>query len=163
MASLYLRKVQHSQAPNNYRVLLKTDHDGEITFTATSCLNLQLIATTRRLDELRLDLSWGIRLIRTSGGNAMRSNYNIALVLLAGVAIGAVAVQGLHAQGGAKLKAYAVAEFEPLDNSARAAGLPAVRKVIEAANGQSLRTTAGRVVQIEGGAGPQECGDHRMA
>jgi len=87
----------------------------------------------------------------------MRSNYKIAMVLLAGVAIGAVADQGLHAQG-AKLKAYAIAEFEPLDISARAAGLPAARKVIEAANGQSLRTTAGRVVQIEGGPAPKSVG-----
>ena len=87
----------------------------------------------------------------------MRSNYKIAMVLLAGVAIGAIAVQGLHAQG-AKLKAYAIAEFEPLDISARAAGLPAARKVIEAANGQSLRTTAGRVVQIEGGPAPKSVG-----
>jgi len=79
------------------------------------------------------------------------------MVLLAGVAIGAIAVQGLHAQG-AKLKAYAIAEFEPLDTSARAAGLPAARKVIEAANGQSLRTTAGRVVQIEGGPAPKSVG-----
>ena len=76
----------------------------------------------------------------------MRSNYKIAMVLLAGVAIGAIAVQGLHAQG-AKLKAYAIAEFEPLDASAQAAMLPAARKVIEAANGRSLRTTAGRVVR----------------
>jgi hypothetical protein len=37
----------------------------------------------------------------------MRSNCKIAMVLLAGVAIGAIAVQGLHAQG-AKLKAYAI-------------------------------------------------------
>jgi uncharacterized protein (DUF1330 family) len=87
----------------------------------------------------------------------MRSDYKIAMVLLAGVAIGAIAVQGLHAQG-AKLKAYAIAEFEPLDTSARAAGLPAARKVIEAANGQSLRTTAGRVVQIEGGPAPKSVG-----
>ena len=87
----------------------------------------------------------------------MRSNHKIAMVLFAGVAIGAVAVQGLHAQG-AKLKAYAIAEFEPLDTSARAAGLPAARKVIEAANGQSLRTTAGRVVEIEGGPAPKSVG-----
>ena len=54
----------------------------------------------------------------------MRSNYKITMVLLAGVAIGAIAVQSLHAQG-AKLKAYAIAEFEPLDASAQAASLPA--------------------------------------
>lgn len=87
----------------------------------------------------------------------MRSNYKIAMVLLAGVAIGAIAVQGLHAQG-AKLKAYAITEFEPLDTSAQAAVLPAARKAIEAANGHSLRTTAGRVVQVEGGPAPKSVG-----
>jgi uncharacterized protein (DUF1330 family) len=87
----------------------------------------------------------------------MRSNYKIAMVLLAGVAIGAIAVQGLHAQG-AKLKAYAIAEFEPGDTSAQAAALPAARKAIEAANGHSLRTTAGRVVQVEGAPAPKSVG-----
>ena len=87
----------------------------------------------------------------------MRSNYKITMVLLAGVAIGAIAVQGLHAQG-AKLKAYAVSEFEPLDTSAQAAYLPAARKAIEAANGHSLRTAGGRVVQIEGGPAPKSVG-----
>ncbi|HJY92586.1 MAG TPA: DUF1330 domain-containing protein [Candidatus Acidoferrum sp.] len=87
----------------------------------------------------------------------MRSNYKIAMVLLAGVAIGAVAVQSLHAQG-AKLKAYAIAEFEPLDASAQASVLPVARKAIEAANGHSLRTTGGRVVQIEGGPAPKSVG-----
>src|SRR6201987_862694 len=85
----------------------------------------------------------------------MRSNYKIAMVLLAGVA--AVAVQSLHAQG-AKLKAYAIAEFEPLDASAQASVLPVARKAIEAANGHSLRTTGGRVVQIEGGPAPKSVG-----
>src|ERR1700751_1101898 len=85
----------------------------------------------------------------------MRSNYKIAMVLLAGVA--AVAVQSLHAQG-AKLKAYAIAEFEPLDASAQASVLPVARKAIEAANGPSLRTTGGRVVQIEGGPAPKSVG-----
>src|SRR5579862_6528852 len=79
------------------------------------------------------------------------------MVLFAGVAIGAIAVQSLHAQG-AKLKAYAITEFEPIDTSAQAAMLPAARKVIEAANGHSLRTTGGRVVQIEGGPAPKSLG-----
>jgi uncharacterized protein (DUF1330 family) len=79
------------------------------------------------------------------------------MTLLAGVAIGAIALQGLHAQG-AKLKAYAITEFEPLDTSAQAAVLPGARKAIEAANGHSLRTTAGRVVQIEGGPAPKSVG-----
>ena len=76
------------------------------------------------------------------------------LALLAGVAIGAIALQGLHAQG-AKLKAYAVSEAEILDPSAQAAYLPAARKAIEAAHGRALRTAAGRVVQIEGGLPPK--------
>ena len=78
--------------------------------------------------------------------------YTIAL--LAGVAIGAIALQGLHAQG-AKLKAYSVSEVEILDPSAQAAYLPAARKAIEAAHGRALRTVAGRVVQIEGGPPPK--------
>jgi uncharacterized protein (DUF1330 family) len=87
----------------------------------------------------------------------MRSNYKVAMVLLTGVAIGAIAVQSLHAQG-SKLKAYAIAEFEPLDTAAQAAMLPAARKVIEAADGHSLRTTAGRVVPIDGGLVPKSVG-----
>ena len=42
----------------------------------------------------------------------MKTQYAMALTLLAGVAIGAVAVEGLHAQ--AKLKAYSVGELELL-------------------------------------------------
>ena len=87
----------------------------------------------------------------------MRPNYKLTIALLAGVAIGAIAVQGLHAQG-AKLKAYAVIENEVLDASALAAYLPAARKAIEAAHGRALRTAAGRVVQIEGGPAPKSVG-----
>src|ERR1700674_1462361 len=84
----------------------------------------------------------------------MKSNHRIVMVLLAGVAIGAIALQGLHAQG-AKLKAYTVSEVEILDPSAQAAYLPAARKAIGAAHGRALRTAAGRVVQIEGGPPPK--------
>jgi uncharacterized protein (DUF1330 family) len=87
----------------------------------------------------------------------MRSSYKLALVLLTGVAIGAIAVPGLYAQG-AKLKAYSVAEIEVLDASAQAVYLPAARKAIEAAHGHALRTAAGRVVQIEGGPAPKNVG-----
>ena len=71
------------------------------------------------------------------------------MAVLAGVAIGAIALQGLHAQG-AKLKAYSISESEILDATFQATYLPAARKAIEAAHGRSLRTAAGRVVQIEG-------------
>ena len=87
----------------------------------------------------------------------MKSNFKIAMVLLAGVAIGAIAVQGLHAQG-AKLKAYAVSESEILDASAQAAYLTSARKALEAANAHTLRTATGRVVQIEGGPPPKSVG-----
>ena len=76
------------------------------------------------------------------------------MTLLAGVAIGAIALQGLHAQG-AKLKAYAVSEAEIIDPAAQAAYLPTARKLIEAAHGRALRTAAGRVVQIEGAPPPK--------
>jgi uncharacterized protein (DUF1330 family) len=84
----------------------------------------------------------------------MRSNFKFAMVMLAGVAIGAIAVQGLHAQG-AKLKAYSISESDILDRAAQAAYLPTARKLIEAAHGRALRTAAGRVVQIEGGPPPK--------
>ena len=87
----------------------------------------------------------------------MKSSFKIGTVLLAGIAIGAIAVQGLHAQG-AKLKAYSVSELEILDASAQAAYLPAARKAIEAAHGHALRTAAGRVVQIEGVPAPKSVG-----
>jgi uncharacterized protein (DUF1330 family) len=84
----------------------------------------------------------------------MRSNFRIAIPMLAGVAIGAVVVQGLHAQA-AKPKAYVVSEIEILDAAAQAAYLPVARKLIDQAHGRALRTAAGRVVQIEGGSPPK--------
>ena len=83
----------------------------------------------------------------------MRSKFRNAVVMLAGAALGALAVEGLHAQG-TKLKAYVVSENEILDASAQAAYLPTARKLIQEAHGHALRTAAGRVVQIEGGAPP---------
>ena len=84
----------------------------------------------------------------------MKSHFKMAMVLLAGVAIGAIAVQSLHAQG-AKLKAYSIGEGEVLNASAQAAYLPTARKAVEAAHGRPLRTTAGRVVQIDGAPAPK--------
>jgi uncharacterized protein (DUF1330 family) len=79
------------------------------------------------------------------------------MTLLAGVAIGALAFQGLHAQG-AKLKAYSISEVEILDASAQAAYLPLARKALEAAHGRTLRTLSGRVLQIEGAPAPKNVG-----
>jgi uncharacterized protein (DUF1330 family) len=85
----------------------------------------------------------------------MKSHY--AMTLLAGIAIGAIALQGLHAQG-AKKKAYTVSEIEILNPSAQAAYLPVARKAIEAAHGRALGTAGGRVVQIEGTPAPKNVG-----
>ena len=84
----------------------------------------------------------------------MKPNFGIAIATLAGVAIGAIAVQGLHAQG-AKLKAYSIGENEILNASAQAAYLATARKAVEAAHGRPLRTTSGRVVQIDGAPAPK--------
>lgn len=76
------------------------------------------------------------------------------MTLFAGIVIGAMALQGIHAQG-AKPKAYTIAESETLDKAAQAAFIPRARKAIEAAHGRALRTVAGSVVRIEGDAAPR--------
>jgi hypothetical protein len=48
----------------------------------------------------------------------MKTNYKVAIALVAGAAIGGAAIQGLHAQ--AKSKAYSVSELETLDAAATA-------------------------------------------
>ena len=70
--------------------------------------------------------------------------------MLAGVAIGAIAVQGLHAQG-AKPKAYSVGEIEPVaGQKVSPTYLENVRKAIVSHHGRALRTVNGRVQGIEG-------------
>jgi len=83
----------------------------------------------------------------------MNTNSKIALAVVAGAALGAAAMQGLHAQG--KLKAYSVAEVELLNPEVQPTFLTAAREAITAAHGRSLRTVAGRVVSIEGAPPPQ--------
>jgi len=82
----------------------------------------------------------------------MNSKYKTTLAILAGAALGAAAVQGLHAQ--AKLKAYSVGELEVM-GALPPDYLPTVRKAIEAAHGHALRTVNGRVVFIEGAPAPK--------
>ena len=82
----------------------------------------------------------------------MKTRYTVAVAMLAGVGIGAVAVQGLHAQ--AKLKAYSVGEIEVM-GAMDPGYLPTVRKAIEAGHGHAVRTLNGRVVTIEGAPPPK--------
>jgi uncharacterized protein (DUF1330 family) len=78
----------------------------------------------------------------------MKTRYTLALTLLTGVAIGAVVVQGLHAQ--AKPKAYLVTETEAIDAAAVAAYGPLIRPVIDAAGGRRLNTPGGKTVAFVG-------------
>jgi uncharacterized protein (DUF1330 family) len=79
----------------------------------------------------------------------MNTKYKMGLVLLAGIALGAVAMQGLHAQ--AKPKAYLVTESQVLDAAALASYTPAIGAVQKAAGGRSFGTR-GKIVASVGDA-----------
>jgi uncharacterized protein (DUF1330 family) len=79
----------------------------------------------------------------------MNTNYKVAIALIAGVAIGGAAIQGLHAQ--AKPKAYIVSESEILDTAAAAAYSPLLEAARKTAGGRSFRTT-GKIVATVGTA-----------
>ena len=84
----------------------------------------------------------------------MNTNFKFALVLVAGTALGAAAVQGLHAQ--AKPKAYTITETELLDAEASKAYTPLVQAAQRAAGGaRNFRTAGGRVVALEGAGAPK--------
>ena len=84
----------------------------------------------------------------------MNTKFKFALAVVAGAALGAAAVQGLHAQ--AKPKAYLVSESEILDAAAAAAYSPAVQAAQRAAGGRSFRTTGKIVANV--GTAPQRVG-----
>lgn len=77
----------------------------------------------------------------------MKTNYKLAIALVAGAAIGGAAIQGLHAQ--AKPKAYIVTESDILDAAAAAAYSPRSQAAQKAAGGRSFRTT-GKVTAVVG-------------
>jgi uncharacterized protein (DUF1330 family) len=84
----------------------------------------------------------------------MNSKSKIVLAVIAGAALGATTVQGLHAQ--AKPKAYSVTETETLDAATQAVYTPLVRAAQNAAGGaRNFRTSGGRVVALEGAAPPK--------
>lgn len=86
----------------------------------------------------------------------MRSNYKIAVAVTAGVAIGALAVQGLHAQ--AKPPVYFVAEIDVTNQDAYAKEYaPKAQAIIKAAGGRFLAiggsaATTGTVTAFDGDA-----------
>jgi uncharacterized protein (DUF1330 family) len=80
----------------------------------------------------------------------MNTKPKIVIALVAGVALGAAAIQGLHAQ--AKPKAYSVSELEVLDATALAAYVPKALEAQKAAGARPLRTAGGKIVAMEGTA-----------
>jgi uncharacterized protein (DUF1330 family) len=82
----------------------------------------------------------------------MKLNYKLAIALVAGAAIGAAAIQGLHAQSTAK--AYVVTEIEVLDQQAQSAYLPKVGEVIKSTGGAYL-ARGGKILALEGGDAPK--------
>jgi uncharacterized protein (DUF1330 family) len=79
-------------------------------------------------------------------------NRHIALGLtgIISAALGAAAVQGLHAQ--AKPKAYTVTEVEVTDSAALAAYVPLVVGAIKTAGGRSFNTPGGKIIGFVGEA-----------
>jgi uncharacterized protein (DUF1330 family) len=80
----------------------------------------------------------------------MKASSTVALSVIAGIGIGAVAVETLHAQ--AKPKAYTVSELELIDAAANAAFVPLVQAAQKAAGGRGFRTGGGKIVAMEGEA-----------
>jgi uncharacterized protein (DUF1330 family) len=82
----------------------------------------------------------------------MKRYVSSGIAMLAGAALGAAAVQGLHAQ--AKPKAYTVAELETLDVAAQGVYVPAVLAAQRAAGGHPFNTGGGKIIAMEGAAAP---------
>jgi uncharacterized protein (DUF1330 family) len=72
------------------------------------------------------------------------------MAMLVGAALGAAAVQGLHAQ--AKPKAYLVTEIEVLDAAAQATYATLVQAAIKAAGGRNFNTAGGKAIAFVGEA-----------
>jgi uncharacterized protein (DUF1330 family) len=81
----------------------------------------------------------------------MNGKHKIMLSLLAGAALGATAVQVLHAD--TKPKAYLVTETELLDPAALSAYLPKIREAAKAAGGNiDFIPSGGTIVKVVGEA-----------
>ena len=78
----------------------------------------------------------------------MNQRIALGLTLLAGVAIGATAINGLHAQ--AKPKAYIVTETELIDAAALAAYTPQAQAAVKAAGGVPGIVASGKIVALVG-------------
>jgi uncharacterized protein (DUF1330 family) len=78
----------------------------------------------------------------------MKTHYTVAMAMVAGFGLGAVAVQGLHAQG--KPPVYQVVEIDVLNQDAYAKDyVPKAQAAIKAAGGKFL-AAGGKTTTIEG-------------
>jgi uncharacterized protein (DUF1330 family) len=78
----------------------------------------------------------------------MKSNYKIAIAMLAGAVLGAAAVQGLHAQ--AKPPAYVISEIDVTDKEAYAKEyVPLAVKALKE-SGQKQLVAGGKTAAISG-------------
>jgi uncharacterized protein (DUF1330 family) len=124
------------------------------TGTFFSSLSLQAFACrVITLSPTRYLMAWSNHIPTHGGKYAMTTKFKITLAVIFGAALGAAAIQGLHAQ--TKLKAYTVTENEALDAAALAAFVPAVQAAQRAAGGRPFRTGGGKVVAVEGAAAPK--------
>ena len=79
----------------------------------------------------------------------MRAYLGVAFGMVAGMAIGGFAVQGLHAQG---KKAYTVSELQVLDAKLAADVAPKVAAAQATAGGNNFKTGGGKITAMEGTA-----------
>src|SRR6478609_1147625 len=92
-------------------------------------------------------LSSGGLFISQAGREIMKTRYTVALAMFAGFGLGAIAVQGLHAQ--AKPPVYSVSEIDITDQAAYATYIPKAQAAIKAAGGKFL-AAGGKITTIEG-------------
>jgi uncharacterized protein (DUF1330 family) len=102
--------------------------------------------------SLTIIVTWEANRQSSNWEGMMKANYQLAIALLAGAAIGGVAIQGLHAQ--ATPKAYVITEIEVLDQEAQNAYIPKVGEVIKSTGGTYL-ARGGKIVALEGGEAPK--------
>src|SRR5258708_20750759 len=81
----------------------------------------------------------------------MKTNYKVAIALVAGAAIGGAAIQGIHAQG--KPIAYVVAEIDVTNQEAFTKEyVPLATKALSDGGSGYKRVAVGKTVSIEGTA-----------
>jgi uncharacterized protein (DUF1330 family) len=86
----------------------------------------------------------------------MKTRYTVALSMIAGIAVGAAAIQGLHAQ--AKPKGYLVTESEIVDQAALNSYIPAVGSAIPPEGGRFLAGPGVTTATVIVGTAPQRFG-----